>query len=645
MPRPRPSRPAALAGAAILVAALGSVAAFAQVPSHTQVPPITQVPLLGPLRTAIDETADEQKPGATRRPVSSREPSRIGRRQIFGNPPASGAGATGFDSSNTRRRVRPGPTAGQSAPQNILGPAATPVPPGSSWTSRPGMPRLPAQTGAAPAPAGSSPSGTTTGPTEVPASGAPPPLSAPPPPRSARTTRNPKAPAATYSTNPAALPGTAIQPTTTATAPPVGAVTAPGTAPVPAAAAPAVGATPAAVPYPGLAAPLVSVRQRPVTAEDDPYDALGIRVGTFIVRPAVEVTSGYDTNPSRVPDARGSWFYQVAPELLARSDWERHQLTAEIRSSYSEYPSVPLANRPNIDAKVDGRIDVTRLSHIDLQGRYLLSTDYPGSPNIPAGLAKLPVFQTVGGTAGFTQGFNRLEISAKGMVDRTEYQDSLLTDGSTSSNKDRDYNRYGAALRGSYEVTPGIRPFAELYADTRIHDLKVDRNGDMRDSEALIPRIGSTIEISRKLTGEVSIGYVTRTFKDPTLPDIRGLIVDGSLIWTATGLTTVRLTAKSTEDESVLANVSGVLRRDAGLQVDHAFRRWLIGTAKLGFGLDEYVGSPRVDHRYSASVGLAYKLTRSVQIKGELRQEWLRSNITGNDYTATIALIGLRLQR
>ncbi len=160
-----------------------------------------------------------------------------------------------------------------------------------------------------------------------------------------------------------------------------------------------------------------------------------------------------------------------------------------------------------------------------------------------------------------------------------------------------------------------------------------------------MPRVGTTFELSRKLTGEVSVGYEDRWFKGPGLPDVRGLMVDGSLIWIATGLTTVKLTAKSFELETVVPRASGQLTQDAGLEVDHAFRRWLIGTAKIGFGVDDYVGSGRIDHRYSASTAIAYKLTRSVQIKGELREQWLRSNVAGVDYTATIALVGLRLQR
>jgi hypothetical protein len=169
--------------------------------------------------------------------------------------------------------------------------------------------------------------------------------------------------------------------------------------------------------------------------------------------------------------------------------------------------------------------------------------------------------------------------------------------------------------------------------------------GFRRDSYGTTGRVGTTFEFSRLLTGEISVGYLLRTYQDHTLPDLRGLIVDGSLVWTATALTTARLTARSTADESTLPGVSGVLRRDFGVQFDHAFRRWLIGMARFGYGLDDYEGSIRQDNRFVAAVGITYKMSRTVQVKGELRQEWLRSNVPGNDYTATVALVGLRLQR
>jgi hypothetical protein len=275
----------------------------------------------------------------------------------------------------------------------------------------------------------------------------------------------------------------------------------------------------------------------------------------------------------------------------------------------------------------------------------LISTDSPNSPDLPAGLSRLPIVTTVGASTGIEHRFNRFELALKGSVDRITYEDSHLLDGSTASNKDRNYTQYATLARGAYELTPGMRPFVETIFDMRERDLAVDNFGIRRDSDGVQARAGTTFELSRKLVGEVSAGYLVRTYQDPTLPELRGAIFDGSIIWSATPLTTVRLTAKSGADETTLPGVSGVLRRDGVAQVDHAFRRWLIGTAKFGYGIDDYVGSSREDQRYFASLGIIYKMTRSVHVKGELRQEWLRSNTPGNDYTATIGLVGMRFQR
>jgi len=95
----------------------------------------------------------------------------------------------------------------------------------------------------------------------------------------------------------------------------------------------------------------------------------------------------------------------------------------------------------------------------------------------------------------------------------------------------------------------------------------------------------------------------------------------------------------------ILPGVSGDLARDFGLQVDHSFRRWLIGTAKIGYGLDDYVGLARTDQRWFASVALIYKLNRDMQLKGEIRRDWLISSVPGVDYAANQFLLGLRLQR
>ena len=381
---------------------------------------------------------------------------------------------------------------------------------------------------------------------------------------------------------------------------------------------------------------------------DDPYDPLGLRLGSFILKPAIELSGGFDSNPERATRARGGNVLIVAPELKVQSDWARHEWRADIRGRYKTYPgfdAVPSLDQPFVDSKVAARIDVTRRTRIDLEGRFLLATENPNSPDLPAGLAKLPITTTSGVTAGVAHRFNRFELGASGSYDRIVYGNSTLTNGATVSNADRNYDQYGAKLRGSYEVVPGVKPFVEVGADRRIHDLPVDSSGIRRDSTGNEVRAGTTFELTRQLTGSASVGYATRRYQDVTLSDLSGLIADGSLVWSATPLTNVTFTARSQIAESTLTGVSGVLRRDLGVQLDHSFRRWLIGTVKFEYGLDDYVGSTRADQRYALSGMLTHKLSRHAQLKGEVRRQWLTSNAAGADYTADIFLIGLRLQR
>ncbi len=383
----------------------------------------------------------------------------------------------------------------------------------------------------------------------------------------------------------------------------------------------------------------------------DAFEPVGLRLGAFTLKPAIEFTGGFDSNPARSQVNRGSTVGIVAPELLVRSDWQRHALNADLRGSYTAYgntfaPQAPeILDRPAGDSKIYGRVDVTSLSHIDAEARLLVWTDNPGSPNVQVGLRRMPIVTTVGGTLGFTQQFNRFEIAAKGTIDRIAYQPSTLVDGTVTTNDDRNYDQYGGALRGSYELMPGLKPFVEIGADTRVRDLPIDRTGMERDSNGQYVKAGTTFEFHKRLTGEISTGYLQREYKDPSLPDLGGITVDGTLIYAATPLTTFTLTARSSADEIVIPNVSGVFRRDIGLQVDHAFRRWLIGTLKVGFGYDDYVGMERIDHRHAVSASVLYKMSRDIWLKGEVRRDWLRSDVAGVDWTANTVLLGVRLQR
>lgn len=391
--------------------------------------------------------------------------------------------------------------------------------------------------------------------------------------------------------------------------------------------------------------------------DDDPFGAVGDYAGSFLIKSAVELSAGYDTNPRRTVDPKGSPFYLIAPEFLAVSDWERHAVVADLRGSFTGYgntfppptdgtisPAPVIVDRPDFTGHVDGRLDVSRDTRLLMQTRLRLATDNPGSPNIQAGLQRYPVYATFGGTFGFDQNFNRLQISGGATVDRTAYTDSKLTDGTSSSNDDRNFNQFGGVGRVSYDLMPGIKPFVEVQADSRVHDQKLDRNGYARDSTGGYLKGGTSFEFSRLLTGEIGVGYAARDYVDNRLNRLEGLLTSASLTWSATPLTTAKFYSDTTISETTLPGTSGVLTHIYTVEVDHDFRRWLTAIGKFTWGTLDYQGDNRKDKIYTVSGDLIYKLNRNLWIKGTVRRDWLDSNQLGNSTASTVVMLGVRLQ-
>jgi len=397
--------------------------------------------------------------------------------------------------------------------------------------------------------------------------------------------------------------------------------------------------------------------RRRLKIDDDPFGTVGDYAGGFLIKSAVELSGGYDTNPARTFEPHGLPFWVVAPEFLAVSDWERHAVVADLRGSFTGYggtlpatvdglanPAPVNIDRPDFTGHVDGRLDVTRDFDLTAQTRLRVATDNPGSPNIQAGLARYPVFATFGGTLGFDQRFNRLQVSAGATADRTVYQNSTLTDGETASNDDRNFNQYGGISRVSYDLKPGLKPFVEAEGDTRVHDQALDRNGFARDSNGGYVKGGTSFEFTRLLTGELAVGWSERTYTDPRLDRLQGLLTTASLVWSVTPLTTAKFFSDTQIAETTLPGASGVLVHTYAVEVDHDFRRWLTGIGKFTYGTYDYQGDIRRDKTYSVEGNLIYKMNRNLWIKGTIRHDILDSNVPLSSSQATVVMLGVRLQ-
>ena len=401
-------------------------------------------------------------------------------------------------------------------------------------------------------------------------------------------------------------------------------------------------------PGPTVAA-IPELRQpRRAAVEANPYAPVGFDAGSLRLTPYVESDLGYDGNASRASSqVRGSFFARGEAGVTARSDWSVHEFDATLKGGYSDYFTARDASRPDASVVANARIDATRDTAFDLQGRFTLDSQNSSTPGLLTGttLRARPLTYAYGASAGVTEKVNRLTLSLRGSIDRYTYEDASLAGGQTIVLSNQDYNAYGLRGRAGYEITPGITPFVDVAVDTRRYDSTLDGSGFARNSNGYALRAGSSFELTRVLTGEVSAGYSRRSYTDRRLADLSGPAFDASLVWSASPLTTVTLRGVTDIAESSIANASGALTRRVSLEVAHSLMRNFTLSGIASYTNTDYQGVNLRENLYSGTLRADYNLTRSIVIRSSFTHERLKSSAPGSDYTANTVLLGLRLQR
>lgn len=390
-------------------------------------------------------------------------------------------------------------------------------------------------------------------------------------------------------------------------------------------------------------APLaVPVRKRPVA--DDPYAPIGIRVGNINLLPVLEESIGYDTNPNRTErNTRGSFVSQTSGELGIQSDWSRHELSGFLRGGYNEYPGNPGANRPEGAGRLGLRLDATRDTQFDVEAHYQVDTQRPGSPDLNAVVRARPIVYTEGASAGVTQRFNRVIASLRGTIDRADYEDADLGNGTILDQRDRALTSYGLRGRLGYELTPGLVPFVETIVDTRRYDLRVDSAGFARSSDGVSGRLGTTFELTRLLTGEVSGGVQNRSYQDARLANLTSPVGSLALAYALSPITTVRANATASVDETTVPGANGIRSLKGSVEVAHALRRNLTVTAGLTAGDFSYQGVSINEESLGAFLRADYRLNRFLTVRASYTYDSIRSSVAGSSYATNVFLLGLRL--
>lgn len=398
-------------------------------------------------------------------------------------------------------------------------------------------------------------------------------------------------------------------------------------------------ASPAAPAAPGL--PSRSPRRG---SEADPFAATGVELGSFVIRPAIEIGVNATDNPAGDSEGETAIGFLVAPEIVIRSEDSDHEIEAAFRGEGIFYQKDEFDEREG-EARVRGRYDLTGSTSLEGEAVYSYSLDSFDDPDTPDAAAERPAVESVEAEFGGTQRFGPLAIGATGAVDRTVNEDVALAGGRIASRRELDNTEYEARVRASYEASGAMTPYAEVEAGRRNYDQEVDDNGFERASIWGELRGGLIVDLGSKLDGEVVVGYRHEDIEDERLDDIDAVVAAASVMWSPRRLTEIRVALSTDVRPTSVSDASGSLIYSATITALRRVSARLGLEAGLGFDRERFIGIDRSEDTFSGFAGVSYALNRSASLEARYVHERSDGTEPDDDSKANTVTLRIRLQR
>lgn len=376
-------------------------------------------------------------------------------------------------------------------------------------------------------------------------------------------------------------------------------------------------------------------------APDDSFAALGLRVGTFLVFPAVELSAGYTTNAAAAAGGEGAPFLLIAPEITIRSDWSRHEARLALRGAYRSFDG-DTDTRPTATAEAGLRLDLPARWQADFGASYGYQTQSLTDPAFPAGVDAAPGVHAFGGTAALSRTVGPLLLRLSGDADRTVYEDGRAG-GVVVDQGDRTNSVVTGTLRvgGDGGVIP---PFVEGTAGRRLFDRTLDAGGFARSATIVALRGGFTYQSEPVLTAEIGAGYRRERPDDDRLADLAGFTIDGTAVWSPRRLVTLTLGAATTFSPNATAGSGGSIVREGSVVADYAIRSNLTLTADARLRAETFDGGG-TETTTTLGAGATWRLSRSLWLTARYAHQWLESPTDARRFHADSVTVGVRLQR
>jgi hypothetical protein len=395
-----------------------------------------------------------------------------------------------------------------------------------------------------------------------------------------------------------------------------------------------------------------SLGETPVATHPQDYKPLGIRAGTFMLHPGVQLAAEYTDNALYTGEDKSSdTIYHVRPYITAQSNWSRHALNMRLAADIARYQDLGYRDYEDYFLLVSGRVDVKSRAAFSYNLDYMNLHEGLNTRDAEQGLEPTR-YDLYGAGVGYDHAFNRLHIGLNYSWRHTDYDDAVAADGSTIDNQDRDRDTTSFSLRAGYQFQTDKQVFVSVAGNEVKYDQFLDRNGYNRNSSGYTANAGLNFLVTGLISGDVFVSYHEQDYDDPALLPVSGWAGGMGLSWRPTQLTSVGARISSSIEETTSADASGYFSTLYALRVDHELRRDLQISGQISFRDSDYqltadapAGARNKDKTWRAGIGATYFFNRHVFLSASYDYSKLTSNIPRDGYEANRVWVVLSVER
>ena len=390
--------------------------------------------------------------------------------------------------------------------------------------------------------------------------------------------------------------------------------------------------------------------ERTVSArEGENYDPKGVRIGSFLLFPALELNEAFNDNvfaQSAESGPTASFLQVIKPTVELRSTWANHMLNLYARGNIGFYTSAPTQNYQDVAVGADGRIDIQRNWNVYGGFSFDRKHEDPGLPNTVSGPSNVTIYNQLIGTAGYYQKVNRFSGRAEITVDNYTYFDNGLGIAQgVVPNADRNRTELRESLRFGYEFLDGYEFWVRGSLNQRMYVTPVDATGFARNSSGWDLVGGITLNLGGLISAEAFAGYLQQNYVNQGTAPFQGPTFGLLAHWNPLKELWIRPYVRRTVNEAAVVGESGYLNTSMGFNTSYELRPNIQLGALADYTIADYQSFSSTNSRYDQYITLGasimYTPVRQFFIGPSYQYIYRASNQSGLGYSQNVIMLRL----